>query len=89
MKNYKTKIEIKPGFINHKETPSGASRRDFLKATGLTGVGLMLGFSSFGKEAKVQNLSKGALLDLEINPFIIIRTDGQISLINPRIGSEP
>ncbi len=60
------------------------TRRNFLKTTGLAGVGLMLGFSGSGKDAAVKKLAAGPLLDLEINPFIIIKTDGSITLINPR-----
>ena len=51
------------------------SRRNFLKTTGLAGVGLMLGFSGFGKDVAVKKLATGPLLDLEINPFILIKTD--------------
>ncbi len=61
-----------------------STRRNFLKTTGLAGVGLMLGFSGFGKDVAVKKLTAGPLLDLEINPFIIIKTDGSITLINPR-----
>ena len=60
------------------------TRRNFLKTTGLAGVGLMLGFSGFGKDVAVKKLATGPLLDLEINPFILIKTDGSITLINPR-----
>lgn len=60
------------------------SRRNFLKTSGITGVGLLLGFSGFGKEGAVKKLSAGPALDLEINPFIIIKTDGSITLVNPR-----
>lgn len=61
-----------------------STRRNFLKTTGLAGVGLMLGFSGFGKDVTVKKLAAGPLLDLEINPFILIKTDGSITLINPR-----
>ncbi len=61
-----------------------STRRNFLKTTGLAGVGLMLGFSGFGKDVAVKKLAAGPLLDLEINPFILIKTDGSITLINPR-----
>jgi len=61
-----------------------STRRNFLKTTGLAGVGLMLGFSGFGKDVAVKKLAAGPLLDLEINPFNLIKTDGSITLINPR-----
>ena len=64
------------------------SRRSFLKTSSLTGVGLMIGISSFAREKHPKSIShidpKSAVLDLEINPFIIISTDGSIALINPR-----
>jgi len=59
------------------------SRRDFLKATSLTTFGLALGISSFGKDAAVKKITP-AILKLEINPFIIIDTAGNITLVNPR-----
>ena len=63
-----------------------ASRRLFLKTSALTGVGLMIGVDSFGKEPLTGNMIRAgsAVINLEINPFIIIATDGSISLINPR-----
>lgn len=60
-----------------------ASRRDFLKVSGLTSFGLVLGVSSFAKNAVVTKIAPAAI-KLEINPFIIIDTAGNISLINPR-----
>ncbi|MCU0339125.1 MAG: molybdopterin-dependent oxidoreductase [Spirosomaceae bacterium] len=65
---------------------SASNRRDFLKTTALTGAGLMIGANSFGKGKNAKKIAKAgaAVLDLEINPFIIISTDGSIALINPR-----
>ncbi len=64
------------------------SRRSFIKAGSLTGVGLMIGLNTFAREKNPKKIShtdpKTAVLDLEINPFIIISTDGSIALINPR-----
>lgn len=59
------------------------SRRDFLKTTSLTGFGFALGVSSFAKDAPLKKLTP-AVLSLEINPFIIIDTAGNITLVNPR-----
>ena len=81
-----------------KKAPSGgfgdrrygaSTRRSFIKTSSLTGVGLMIGLNSFAKEKHPKkishtNPSKAGVLDLEINPFIIISTDGSIALINPR-----
>ena len=59
------------------------SRRDFLKVTGVTTLGLALGVSSFAKDAAVKRITP-AIIKLEINPFIIIDTAGNITLVNPR-----
>jgi len=59
------------------------SRRDFLKVTGVTTFGLALGVSSFAKDAAVKRITP-AIIRLEINPFIIIDTAGNITLVNPR-----
>lgn len=59
------------------------SRRSFLKATSLTTFGLALGVSSLAKDATIRKITP-AILRLEINPFIIIDTAGNITLVNPR-----
>jgi isoquinoline 1-oxidoreductase beta subunit len=59
------------------------TRRDFLKATSLTTLGLAIGVTSFAKHATIKKITP-AILRLEINPFIIIDTAGNISLVNPR-----
>lgn len=59
------------------------TRREFLRLSGLSGLGLMLGVSSFAKNAKVVKLTEAAI-QLEINPFIIIDNQGNITLVNPR-----
>lgn len=64
-------------------TPNSNSRREFLRLSSLSGLGLMLGVSSFGKNASVVKLAEEAL-QLEINPFIIIDNLGNITLVNPR-----
>jgi isoquinoline 1-oxidoreductase subunit beta len=60
-----------------------SNRREFLKATSIFSLGLTIGLDA---KAVAHNISgaKTAVLNLEINPFIIISTDGSISLINPR-----
>jgi isoquinoline 1-oxidoreductase beta subunit len=62
---------------------SATSRRDFLKATGIATFGLALGITSFEKNATIKKITP-AILRLEINPFIIIDTAGNITLVNPR-----
>lgn len=64
-------------------TPNSNSRREFLRLSSLSGLGLMLGVSSFAKNASVLKLTEEAL-QLEINPFIIIDNLGNITLVNPR-----
>ncbi|WP_373552919.1 molybdopterin cofactor-binding domain-containing protein [Haliscomenobacter sp.] len=64
-------------------TPNNNSRREFLRLSSLSGLGLMLGVSSFAKNASIVKLTEEAL-QLEINPFIIIDNLGNITLVNPR-----
>jgi isoquinoline 1-oxidoreductase beta subunit len=59
------------------------SRRNFLKATGISTFGLALGVTAFARDASVKKITP-AILRLEINPFIIIDTSGNITLVNPR-----
>lgn len=59
------------------------TRREFLRLSSLSGLGLMLGVSSFAKNATVVKLTEAAI-QLEINPFIIIDNQGNITLVNPR-----
>lgn len=59
------------------------SRRDFIKASGLASFGLALGISGFTRDAALKKITP-AILRLEINPFIIIDTAGNITLVNPR-----
>ena len=63
------------------KTPT--SRRDFLKAAGISSLGLAVGISGFTKDASLKKITP-AVLRLEINPFIIIDTSGGITLVNPR-----
>src|SRR5688572_2641428 len=57
------------------------SRREFIKSVGVLGFGLAVGLDA---RASVVNVSKKAVLDLEINPFVIIDTAGNITIVNPR-----
>ncbi|GAA4451100.1 xanthine dehydrogenase family protein molybdopterin-binding subunit [Nibrella saemangeumensis] len=62
-------------------------RRSFLKAAGLTGTGLFLGFSaSANGTPALTNLSHDpkAVLSFELHPFIVIDNAGTITLINHR-----
>ena len=65
---------------------SANSRRFFIKTSALAGVGLVIGLPKLQGEA-LKSITKNLppeFINLEINPFIIIRTDGSITLINPR-----
>lgn len=58
------------------------NRRNFIKNTSLSSAALTLGFYFTGSDAVYAKADK--ILDLELNPYIIIRTDGKITLMNPR-----
>lgn len=70
--------------MSSKPTQAGASRRDFLKAAGLTGAAFALGFPVAEAHAgPVLNLS--ALPETaELTPYILIEKSGKITLMNPR-----
>jgi isoquinoline 1-oxidoreductase beta subunit len=60
-------------------------RRDFLRMTGLSGVGLILGFKSMadggiGETAVFNGLSAS----FNVTPFIIIDTTGAITIFNQK-----
>ena len=63
---------------------SGTSRRDFLKAAGLTGAAFALGLSSTETLASpVLNLS--VLPETaELTPYVLIEKSGRITIMNPR-----
>jgi isoquinoline 1-oxidoreductase beta subunit len=58
------------------------SRRDFIKTAGLAGIGMAIGLDAKARPFNISN--SRAALNLEINPFIIIGTDGNITIVNPR-----
>ncbi len=59
------------------------NRRDFLKISGTGTLGLMLGLSNLTKAAELKKIPANVMI-LEINPFIIIDTAGNITLVNSR-----
>ncbi|AKD58117.1 xanthine dehydrogenase family protein molybdopterin-binding subunit [Spirosoma radiotolerans] len=65
-------------------TDNGTSRRNFLKAAGLTGAAFALGLPSANVLASpVLNLS--ALPDsVELTPYVLIEKSGRITIMNPR-----
>jgi isoquinoline 1-oxidoreductase beta subunit len=58
-------------------------RRNFLKTSGLASLGLIIGLDA---KANLFNISETNSLidDFEINPFILIDTDNNITIVNPR-----
>jgi isoquinoline 1-oxidoreductase beta subunit len=58
-------------------------RRDFLKLSGTGSLGLMLGINTIANANTLKKISP-AVLELEINPFIVIDTLGNITLVNSR-----
>ncbi len=59
------------------------TRRDFIKLSSLGGLGLVLGVNQLGHAAGVKKLTAAAA-ELELNPFVIIGTDGIVTLVNSR-----
>ena len=75
--------------MSQKPTQTSTSRRDFLKAAGLTGAAFALGLPTTDALASpVLNLSArpGLVLpeSVELTPYILIEKSGRITLMNPR-----
>jgi isoquinoline 1-oxidoreductase beta subunit len=66
------------------DNQASVSRRDFLKAAGLTGAAFALGFPAANVQAgTIMNLS--ALPEtVELTPYILIEKTGRITIMNPR-----
>ena len=66
-------------------TLNKASRRDFIKITGMTGGGLLLGFSWFNAEAESPLIMTEANFagELGFNSYLSIATDGTITIFSP------
>jgi isoquinoline 1-oxidoreductase beta subunit len=64
-------------------TNNSNSRREFIKMSSLSGLGLVLGISALDKNFSLTKYGEAAF-QLEINPFIIIDNLGNITLVNPR-----
>lgn len=69
------------------ETTSNINRRNFIRLTGLTGAGFVMGLSLKGNNPGVANLSN-AVQSFELSPFVIIENTGKITIFNtkPEIG---
>lgn len=67
----------------HKQI-ANINRRNFLRVTGITGAGLVLGLSvKADGTATVENLA-AAGESFELTPFVVIEKSGQITLFNPK-----
>lgn len=64
-------------------TNNSNGRREFIKMSSLSGLGLVLGISALDKNFSLTKYGEAAF-QLEINPFIIIDNLGNITLVNPR-----
>ena len=60
------------------------NRRNFLRLTGVTGVGLVIGLSAKANGVDtVENLTN-AMESFELSPFVLIEKSGQITIFNPK-----
>src|ERR1043166_1368745 len=66
--------------------PNTTSRRSFLKVSGLTGTGLLLGFyfPAFARQAKIVNATAAANDEIELNAWIRIDTSGKVTIFSHR-----
>ena len=62
---------------------SNINRRNFLRLSGVTGVGLVMGLSARANGVEtVANLTD-ALESFELSPFVLIEATGKITIFNP------
>jgi isoquinoline 1-oxidoreductase beta subunit len=58
-------------------------RRSFIKTSGLASLGLIIGLDSKANPFNISDMNSSAT-DFEINPFVLIDTDNNITIVNPR-----
>ncbi len=58
-------------------------RRSFIKTTCLVGMGLAIGIDSLARPFNIFH-KNAAGVDVELSPFILIATDGTVTIVNPR-----
>ncbi|HVZ25844.1 MAG TPA: molybdopterin cofactor-binding domain-containing protein, partial [Sediminibacterium sp.] len=66
--------------------PSAIDRRNFLRITGITGTGLILGLSATSSADTVENIAalSAAGESFDITPFVQIDASGLITIFNPK-----
>jgi isoquinoline 1-oxidoreductase beta subunit len=71
-------------------TSTELNRRNFLKASGLSGAAFILGLSARAAEPSEQSIENLSFLEdsFELTPFVIIEKTGKITIMNskPEIG---
>src|SRR6266487_308889 len=70
------------------KTSSNINRRNFIRLTGITGAGFIMGLSMKGNSAPaIANLTN-VLESFEVTPYVIIEKSGAITIFNnkPEIG---
>lgn len=64
--------------------PNNINRRNFIRLSGITSAGLVLGLSSKANGIEtVENLT-GAVDSFELSPFVLIEKTGKITIFNPK-----
>lgn len=68
------------------ETQKNISRRNFIKLSGMTSVGLTVGYymPALGKESELMKLETAESLGIELNAWISIDTSGKVTIVNHR-----
>lgn len=61
---------------------SKINRRHFLKLTGITSAGFIIGLSLKGNE--IATIGKGEIAPFGLTPFVMIEPDGTITIFNPK-----
>lgn len=63
---------------------TGYTRRDFIKASGLSGAALLLGIRTQANESTIVTAAEAETLGIHLNNWISIDTSGLVTLINHR-----
>lgn len=66
------------------KTLSVINRRNFLKVTGITGAGFIIGLSLKGNAEAATVAKAGDVTTFGLTPFVMIENDGAITIFNPK-----